>query len=76
MASLLTLKIVEGYTRPVVMVGYTVYRSNTGIPCTKQLMQAFDTYGKPVVDVHEVPLPDVSNYGICRRMGGSGQDSA
>ena len=40
------------------------YRSNTDTPCTKQLMQAFDTYGRSVVAVHEVSLSDVSNYGI------------
>ena len=48
----------------MLLLGDTVYISNTDVPCTKQLMQAFDTYGKPVVAVHEIPLSDVSSYGI------------
>lgn len=48
----------------MLLLGDTIYRSNTDTPCTKQLIQAFDTFGKPVVAVHEVPLSDVSNYGI------------
>ena len=48
----------------MLLLADTIYRSNTGTPCTKQLMQAYDTYGKPIVAVHEVPLSEVSNYGI------------
>ncbi|MBO6137932.1 MAG: adenylyltransferase/cytidyltransferase family protein [Lachnospiraceae bacterium] len=48
----------------MLLLGDTIYISNTDVPCTKQLMQAFDTYGKPIVAVHEVPLSDVSSYGI------------
>ncbi|MCR5775153.1 MAG: hypothetical protein K6G42_08730 [Lachnospiraceae bacterium] len=48
----------------MLLLGDTIYKSYTEVPCTKQLMQVFDTYGKPVVAVHKVPLPDVSNYGV------------
>ncbi len=48
----------------MLLLGDTIYRSNSDTPCTMQLMQAYDMYGKPMVAVHEVPLQDVSNYGI------------
>src|SRR5699024_6091876 len=33
-------------------------------PCLKQLMDVFDKYHSTVVGVHDVPLEDVSKYGI------------
>ncbi len=48
----------------MLLLGDTIYKSHTDVPCTKQLMKVFDLYGKPVVAVHEIPLADVSNYGI------------
>lgn len=34
------------------------------VPCTRQLMDVYSTYGKSVVGVMEVPEEDVSKYGI------------
>ena len=48
----------------LLLLGDTIYRSNNDTPCTKQLMQAYDTYGKAIVALQEVPLQNVSNYGI------------
>ncbi len=48
----------------LLLLGDTIYRSNTETPCIQQLMQAYDLYGKPMVAVHEIDLQDVSNYGM------------
>lgn len=48
----------------LLMLGDTIYQSNTSIPCTKQLVNAYERYGQAMVAVHSVPLPDVIHYGI------------
>lgn len=48
----------------LLLLGDTIYRSNTSKPCTKQLIDAFETYGKPIVALQRIPLENVSNYGI------------
>lgn len=50
---------------PVLMLlGDTIYHSNTAVQCTKQLINVFDRYGQAMVAIHEVPLKDVAYYGI------------
>ncbi|MCR5790887.1 MAG: hypothetical protein K6G83_13450 [Lachnospiraceae bacterium] len=48
----------------LLLLGDTIYRSNTDESCTKQLMNAYDTFGKPMVALQKVALSEVSNYGI------------
>lgn len=48
----------------LLLLGDTIYQSNTAIPCTKQLINAYDKYGSGMVAVHSVPLKDVVHYGI------------
>lgn len=48
----------------LLMLGDTIYQSNTSIPCTKQLVNAYERYGQAMVAVHSIPLPDVIHYGI------------
>ncbi|MBR4767921.1 MAG: hypothetical protein IK088_02990, partial [Lachnospiraceae bacterium] len=51
--------------KPVLLLlGDTIYESHTSEVCTSQLIRAYDTYGKPMVAVQEVPLQDVQNFGI------------
>ncbi len=50
---------------PVLMLlGDTIYKSNTKEPCTKQLLKAYDLYNQPIVAVHRIPLSEVNSYGI------------
>ena len=48
----------------LLLLGDTIYQSNTPLPCTRQLLNAYEQYGKPMVAVHAVPLETVGNYGI------------
>ena len=48
----------------LLMLGDTIYQSNTNIPCTEQLLEAYERFGQPMVGVQSVPLERVSNYGI------------
>ena len=48
----------------LLMLGDTIYQSNTNIPCTQQLLEAYEQFGQPMVAVQSVPLENVSNYGI------------
>ena len=48
----------------ILLLGDTIYKSRTDISCTRQLMGMFDIYGRAIISVHEVPIEDVSNYGI------------
>ena len=45
-----------------VLLGDSITRSET--PCTKQLIDVFNEYEKPVISVREVPNDKVCNYGI------------
>ena len=45
-----------------VLLGDSITRSET--PCTKQLIDVFNEYKKPVISVREVPNDKVCNYGI------------
>lgn len=48
----------------LLLLGDTIYSSNTAIPCTGQLIEAYERNGMPVVGVQTVPLETVGNYGI------------
>lgn len=48
----------------LLLLGDTIYQSSSNVPCTKQLLSAYEQYGQPMVAVHSVQLPEVVNYGI------------
>lgn len=48
----------------LLLLGDTIYQSNTTIPCTQQLLEAYEQYGQAMVAVHSVPLEAVVHYGI------------
>ena len=48
----------------MLLLGDTIYQSNTEVPCTKQLLDAYQRFGQSMVAVHTVPLADVVHYGI------------
>ena len=48
----------------MLLLGDTIYSSNTNSPCTKQLIDEYEKYGKAMIAISEVPLEDVGNYGI------------
>ena len=48
----------------LLLLGDTIYQSHNGIPCTKQLIDAYEQYGQAMVAVNTVPLEKVGNYGI------------
>jgi len=56
----------------LLLLGDTIYSSNTAVPCTKQLIDAYEKYGQAMLAVQSVPLQDVSNYGI---FAGTWEDS-
>ena len=48
----------------LLLLGDTIYQSHTSVPCTQQLMDAYEKYGQTMISVHPVPLEDVVHYGI------------
>ena len=48
----------------LLLLGDTIYRSNTGIPCTKQLIDSYEKYGATTIALHTVPLEIVGNFGV------------
>lgn len=48
----------------LLMLGDTVYRSNTNKPCALQLIEEYEHYNSLMVSVHPVQLAEVSRYGI------------
>ncbi len=48
----------------MLLLGDTIYQSRTGVPCTRQLLDAYHRYGQTMVAVHPVPLDEVVHYGI------------
>lgn len=48
----------------LLLLGDTLYRSNTNKPCSLQMLEAFEEYSKPIISIHEIPIDDVSYYGI------------
>lgn len=48
----------------LLLLGDTIYQSNTETACTRQLLDAYEQVGQPTVAVHSVALEDVVHYGI------------
>ena len=48
----------------LLLLGDTIYRSNTNKSCTQQFIEAFEKFNCPMVSIHSIPLEDVSHYGI------------
>lgn len=48
----------------LLMLGDTIYRSNTTKPCTLQFIEEYETYNSAMVSIHPIPLKDVSHYGV------------
>ena len=48
----------------LLLLGDTIYRSNTNKSCTRQFIEAFEKFNCPMVSIHPIPLEDVSHYGI------------
>ena len=48
----------------LLMLGDTLYRSETGKPCALQLIEKYKQFNKLTVAIHPIPLAEVSHYGI------------
>ena len=48
----------------LLLLGDTIYHSNIDKPCSVQLIEAYEEINQPIVSICEVPLQDVSNFGI------------
>lgn len=48
----------------LLMLGDTLYRTDTGKPCALQLIEKYEQYNKLMVSIHSIPLEEVSHYGI------------
>ena len=48
----------------LLLLGDTLYRSETSKPCALQLIEKYEQYNQLMVAVHPVPLAEVSHYGI------------
>ena len=48
----------------LLLLGDTLYRSQTNKPCALQLIEQYERYNQLMVSIHPVPLAEVSHYGI------------
>lgn len=48
----------------LLLLGDTLYRSNTSKTCTLQLIEEYERYNTLMVSIHSIPLEEVSRYGI------------
>ena len=48
----------------LLLLGDTIYNSNSSAPCTQQLVNAYEMYGCPTIALQNVKLDEVCNYGI------------
>lgn len=48
----------------LLLLGDTLYRSDSNKPCALQLIEKYEQYNKLMVSIHAIPLADVSRYGI------------
>jgi UTP-glucose-1-phosphate uridylyltransferase/mevalonate kinase len=48
----------------LLLLGDTIYRSHIGKSCTRQFIEAFEQFNCPMIAIHDIPLQDVSHYGI------------
>ena len=48
----------------LLLLGDTIYRSDSNKPCALQLIEEYESYNSLMVSIHSIPLSDVSHYGI------------
>ena len=48
----------------LLLLGDTLYRTDSNKPCSLQLIEKYEQYNKLMVSVHPIPLAEVSRYGI------------
>lgn len=48
----------------LLLLGDTLYKSDTNKPCSLQLIEKYERYNTLMVSIHTVPLAEVSRYGI------------
>lgn len=48
----------------LLLLGDTLYRSDSNKPCALQMIEQYEQYNKLMVSIHPIPLKDVSHYGI------------
>ena len=48
----------------LLLLGDTIYRSDSNKPCALQLIEEYERYNALMVSIHSVPLSVVSHYGI------------
>lgn len=48
----------------LLLLGDTIYRSNTNKCCALQFIEAYEKYNKAMMSIHEIPLEKVSYYGV------------
>ena len=48
----------------LLLLGDTLYRSNSNKPCALQFIEKYEHYNQLMVSIHNIPLAEVSHYGI------------
>ena len=48
----------------LLLLGDTLYRSETNKPCALQMIEDYERYNRLMVSIHPIPLAEVSRYGI------------
>ena len=48
----------------LLLLGDTLYRSQSNKPCALQLIEEYERYNQLMVSIHAIPLAEVSHYGI------------
>lgn len=48
----------------LLLLGDTLYRSDSNKPCALQMIEQYEQYNKLMVSIHPIPLAEVSHYGI------------
>jgi UTP-glucose-1-phosphate uridylyltransferase/galactokinase len=48
----------------LLLLGDTIYSSNTDKNCTQQLIEAYEALEKPLIAIHKIPFEQVKYYGI------------
>lgn len=48
----------------MLLLGDTLYRSDTNKPCALQMIEDYERYNRLMVSIHPIPLAEVSRYGI------------
>ena len=48
----------------LLLLGDTIYESFDSRSCIRQLIDAYELYGEPIVGIQKIPLEAVENYGI------------